>query len=365
MVPVILLILYGSLYPFRFTASRQPFLQFELPGGLSSIRDIVINLFLYFPAGFLLFHAPGDTARRGTRFAFVLASSCLLSVFIEVVQAYDIGRFSSAVDLVVNVAGAVCGAVAARVFRFVPGARFPVALWFRRDPGALLLLALLVAAHLFPFFPRVHLSQYQAAWSRFPTTAFNPTLVVLFMMEWLAVRLLLSSVLRRNGVTPEFACLQLVIPAGFAILDQSPAPAEFAGALFALAIGHWWHPQPRRFAVWLVLNLVLRELSPFHWSAAAHPFHWVPFAGFLEMIPLSVSLLLNKCFLYGSTLWALDPERRRGWMADLAVALLLFCLELVQQHLPERTPEITDALLAVLLGRAMSLFHFARKWQAS
>ena len=354
----ILLILYGSLYPFRFTASRQPFLQFALPGGLSSIRDIAINLFLYFPAGFLLFHAPGDDVRQGTRFAFALIVSCLLSAFIEIMQAYDIGRFSSAADLAVNVAGAVCGAVAARVFSFVPGARFPVTLWFRRDPGAFLLLASLIAAHLFPFFPRVHLPQYQVAWYGFFTSAFDPVTVVLSTLEWLAVRLLLCSVLRRSAVTLEFSFLLLVIPSGFGIVDQWPAPTELVGALLALAIGQWWQAPPRRFSIWLVLALVLRELSPFHWSAAAHPFHWVPFAGFLEMIPLSVGLLLKKCFLYGSTLWVLDPERRHGWVADATVAILLFFLELVQQHLPGRTPEITDALLVILMGRALSLSRY-------
>ena len=271
-------------------------------------------------------------------------------------QAYDLGRVSSTVDLLVNVAGAFCGAAAARVFRFVPGARFPVTRWFQRDPRAFLLLALLVAAHLFPFFPRVHIPQYQAAWSKLLALAFDPTLVLLFTLEWLAARLLLCSILGRSNVTLEFACLLLVIPAEFGIVDQFPVLTELAGALLALAIGAWWHPQPRRFAIWLMLDLILRDLSPFYWSATAQSFHWIPFAGFFEMIPLSVGLLLSKCYLYGSMLWVLDPERRYGWKADLTAALLLFCLELVQQHLPGRTPEITDAVLALLLGRTMSLF---------
>lgn len=49
-------VVYGSLYPFHFSSDRHQLFVWELPSGLSAARDIVINVGLYFPTGFLAFH---------------------------------------------------------------------------------------------------------------------------------------------------------------------------------------------------------------------------------------------------------------------------------------------------------------------
>ena len=349
-VPVVLLIAYGSLYPFRFSSSRTALFQWQAAGGLSAIRDTAINLGLYFPAGFLLFHAPSKARKPLFRIAFAVGFSFALSGVLEFLQAYDRGRFSSSMDLALNCVGAAIGAVSASLLGFrIPGAGF-----IRRNPAAFFLLVLAVSAHLFPFFPRVHEPQYRAVAARF----FDPRTLDLskapfFLLEWIAMRVLLSSLLGRAASSLEFTALALLIPAGFFIVDQWPAPAEVLGCALALAVSHWRLPHPRQFAQLLLLDVIGRELMPFRPAAVTQPFQWVPFSGVLEAVPLSVIVLLQKFFLYGTVLWLFQLQGKRRMLWTTGFAALLFGLEQIQQFLPGRTPEVTDAVMALLVGAVL------------
>lgn len=343
------LILYGSLYPFRFSLPPKPFLQWELPGGLSSIRDVAINLAIYFPAGFLSYYAPRKRRGFGWRFVFAIVFAFLLSGAIEFVQAFDLGRFSSSVDLLFNVMGAAMGAAAASVLRL----RFAAASWIKKNPAPLVLILFALSSYLYPFFPLVHLGPLKASFVRFGTTPITPLQVFFTAVEWLGIRILLSSLLDRNPVTLELALLGLAVPAGLVIMDQNPSPSECLGVLAALAIGHFWHPKPRQFAPLMLLDLIGRELAPFRFRTPPAAFQWIPFAGFSQTVPLAVGVVLSKFFLYGLLIWLFNPDGGRFWKVVPAVSVLLLILELGQCYLPGRTPEITDSFMALLAGVAL------------
>src|SRR5262245_1363757 len=104
----VILILYGSLFPFRFVVSGEIGLNdaFRSLQFLRTSRgDIVANILLYLPLGLCL--APAWPARWRQINALVLsvAAGTLLSVAVEVVQVYSISRVSSLTDVVVNATG--------------------------------------------------------------------------------------------------------------------------------------------------------------------------------------------------------------------------------------------------------------------
>ena len=71
------------------------------------LRDIVINLALYAPLGYLLAGGESRAARAWVR---VLGIAVLLAISTEATQIYSHARFPSATDAVTNVIGAALGA---------------------------------------------------------------------------------------------------------------------------------------------------------------------------------------------------------------------------------------------------------------
>jgi hypothetical protein len=70
-------------------------------------------------------------------------------------------------------------------------------------------------------------------------------------------------------------------------------------------------------------------------------------------------VLFRKSFWYGSVLWLWRASGRSLAWATAIAAAALFLLERVQVYLPGRTPEITDAVLAVLMGVLLWLLRDA------
>jgi hypothetical protein len=108
--------------------------------------------------------------------------------------------------------------------------------------------------------------------------------------------------------------------------------------------------------------LILAELSPFHFAAgrAARAFDWVPFrALFRSTWQDGFVVLFRKSFWYGSMLWLWRASGRSLAWATAVAAAVLFLLERAQVYLPGRTPEITDAVLAVLMGVLLWLLRDA------
>jgi VanZ family protein len=320
---VLVLVVYGSLYPFTFTSSPAPILAWTWSDGLSGVRDVIVNLAIYFPAGLLMWRRWGIAGSALICFA--------VSDAVEFLQAFDAGRVSSLPDLLCNTLGGALGAWAAS---HLPS----------RLTNSAVVVLLAVIARTFPFFPifRPHWSSFQLEPAVFAAA------------EWMAVRCALSVCLNRDSVTRELALAQLVIPARVFLLDQASSWSEVAGALVALALPAI---QPRRFAPVMLLSVIARELLPFHLSPAAQTFHWIPFETYLDSQANAV-IFLGKLSLYLSTLWLLAPRGKHLWRYGSMMAVLIAALEWAQRWLPGRTPDISDALIVLLAA-------FVLDWAAS
>jgi VanZ family protein len=357
---VVGLILYGSLYPwhFVFDGSIDPIalLLESWPDHFerSLVRDAVLNVLLYAPLGaaaawHCLHHR--DARRRTTAAALAVAAamSGALSVSVELLQAYDISRETSLLDVATNLAGGLSGAVLALVFR----SQFD-RLSLRRgrlQPHAAGVLALCwYAFQLYPFFPQVSLYRLQA-WlsSMLRFTGFAAPETFVSAAGWCLAGLSLEAVLGASGG----ACLALAmlpLPLRIFITRQSPEMSDVLGAATAWVVWPWVRGRRSQGAPWLATAaVVVEELRPFRFTAMAQAFSWIPFASSLNANwQPAVIVLLGKFFYYGSAVWLWHAA---GWSyvrAGGLIAVMLAGLEWAQRYLPGRTPEVTDPILALI-----------------
>jgi VanZ family protein len=132
-------------------------------------------------------------------------------------------------------------------------------------------------------------------------------------------------------------------------MERTLAPAELLAA--GLAMLAWEYPTEsprlRAGAAALAACILLRELSPFHFTAQAHAMSWIPFAATLGAERLDAALaLMRKAFEYGTLVWLLRASGLRYASAGAWVGAGLLVLEVAQMYQPNRQPEITDTVIA-------------------
>ena len=118
---------------------------------------------------------------------------------------------------------------------------------------------------------------------------------------------------------------------------------------------------------WIFLAVILfRGLSPFHFVAEAAAFNWIPFvATLLGDWQSAAGTLIEKIFYYGTAIWLLRAAGLKLLRSVIAVAVVLAAIEIVQIHLPGRTPEITDPVLAVLLGFVLATLSIPQRFNTT
>ncbi len=347
-----MLILYGSFFPFGFYTHHDPRgpLGVLLQSGFrpASRDDVVANILLYIPLGFFALYAFGG--RTLPAVAAATAAGFGLSLLVELVQFYDIGRAQELSDICSNTVGALLGAAAGVAAR-------------RRvsSPYLALLLACWLGDRWYPAPPSLPVVRL----GRLLLVSSIPALDLLrFFAAWLAVALILETLCggpRSRVALPALLAISLLLRA----LTVEVEPAEIAGGtLAALAwSGVLWRLRVRAAiaAVVFVVLVTLVALAPFHFSASARAFGWVPFRAFLQSeTGGAIRSFFEKAFLYGGMVWLLV---RAGFSAGAATAFgaaLVFCLRLIQVYLPGRSAEITDTILFLLFAGMMKAVSLAR-----
>jgi VanZ family protein len=112
----VMLIVYGSLYP--FASWRVPYadaLLFLLqpPPSYVTRTDIATNVLAYLPFGLLLAAVLRDRVRPSRALLLTVMTGLSLSLVMEVLQLFVPGRVSSNLDILVNGVGTLVGALAA------------------------------------------------------------------------------------------------------------------------------------------------------------------------------------------------------------------------------------------------------------
>jgi VanZ family protein len=319
------------------------------------LSDVIVNIAIYVPLGMSAHLALRRYRSRLLDILGPVVLGAMLSASVEMLQLYTPTRLCSAVDLVNNILGSALGVVAGLALAYGTSA------WdFRpenvniRDARAAGLLCVRLTALMFPFFPVIS----RFVWLRKlellrAQPLISLTQITLAGAEWFATGLLLAAA----GVKRPLTWLlfgTLLLPLQFFLLGRVPTPSDFIGAAAGIAAFHYLGKERwtrGATATALLAVIVLRGLRPFHVTPEPAPFAWMPFTGALTSEwHWGAQVLVEKTFDYGTAIWLLLKAGVRGWRVVLGVTILLAAIEVVQRWLPAHAAEITDPLMALLLG---------------
>jgi VanZ family protein len=232
----VLFIVYASLYPFEFDATR--LLRFTRQDWLKVVAwrrpirsDLIANLIFYLPFGALL---TALTPRRWgpmRRFLFTLACGTSLSLIIELAQGFTVKRDPSLIDVMMNSASTALAsllALGARGLGLKPA--LPELRTSRPDFVAVLIVGLWLAMHAAPFMPAPRFVWYFSNPGRALDWDWSSGAFAGFLAGYLLVGTVLRSLLRPSSFWKLFLlCALLSVLARIVFRDQRHALPEEVG----------------------------------------------------------------------------------------------------------------------------------------
>lgn len=358
----LVLLIHGSLYPWEFQFSR------EHNGGTGSLpelfsvehiplEDLLVNVALYIPAGALTYGLL-SYARTAVRLIIPVLFSIALSFTVEVFQLYVPTRHGNMADVAINGFGALAGTAAAWVI--ARNLRLPVRLpgQMRSLPAAGLAV-LWLALMLFPMIPVESLSvsaEKFAAFAELPLL--RPLPLLSQFMDWLSMAWILRACGSRSPARVMTVAVLLLF-AQLMILSRQPLLSDLLGACLGLLMFQWSVYRHRiRFVAWafLLLLAVRCAFAPEPSPVIQNEFSWVPLTGLIDLEwHAAVIFLLEAMFLYGSGIWLLHAAGINLRAATITVALTAAAAGVLQFYIPDHAPDVTDAMLSLLAGYALSV----------
>jgi len=355
------LVIYGTLFPFSFQPDAHT--GGILAAFISSVSvrpgggDLISNIVLFLPFGFLGMQALPTRMPKFVRYALVFGLGAATSVGIEISQYYTTMRTTSVYDLGVNAISVLIGAVVggANWQRFVSGG---AAHGVRpRSIFPLVVIAAWAGYRLFPYVPTIDFQHVKDAIKPLLAITSLPIAdVVRHFGMVLGLALLLQAIMSPGRAKLALIWMALgVIAAKPFIVTKVISPAEVAGTVAALTI--WLavlsQATSRTMVVVLVFAaaLAFQGLTPFELRTEPVNFSFVPFGGF-EQGSMAVNLqsFLEKVFLYGTLVWLIVQAGGSAYISLTLVVMFTTMIEIAQRHIVGRSPEITDPLLALIMG---------------
>ena len=102
--------------------------------------------------------------------------------------------------------------------------------------------------------------------------------------------------------------------------------------------------------------VVAERLEPFQFGATARSFGWIPFLGLMSSSPeIGVLSFLQKFFLFGSSIWLLAKAGLRLRLSIAIIAAILFITSYAEAYLRNRSAEVTDTVMALIIGAMFAL----------
>lgn len=373
LLAVIVLIAYGSLYPFRFEpeAVRGGLLQAiqELTWARAGRGDRVSNVLLYLPLGFCVYLWLSARLGFARTTLAALALGFSVSFGIEIAQAYLSPRVPSLKDLALNVSGSALGALAgagwlalSSLLPMPSRSEAP-----RRDPAAILVVALWIGWRWAPFIPRLGLGDLKSALRPLFDPDLHWSAVSAYLCYWLVVSHTLFSLVRRNVHVEALLILIAAVLIGRLLVGQQGfVPSELVAVLLVLPgtiVIDRLRPAPVQalLAIALCAVVVVERLAPFDFTAAhgsfdvLAPWHWMQ-AGF----PVHTPTLFQTLFLLAALWWLLRQLQWPAALASAAIVGLMLAVEMLQAWLPHGAAGSSDPLLAVLVAIVMSVTALER-----
>ena len=356
---VLLGILYGSLFPFEFRERNYPggsllylvstWREWDHPG------DLLANILLYLPFGFLAASAFPRRLPGAVNFFLTMIAGVALSSAVEITQFHDLGRITSMGDVYANGIGAASGAAVGLLFG--ASSRWPFVGEFAANPSEALLLTAFFAYRLYPYVPVIDLHKY---WHAVRSMLMTPSLPSGEFLRYLVTWLFIAAIVH-----------VLYGPRRFTLLFSLVCSAEFIGKVIIIhnalklddllsAAGAWllWTALLRRLpgkfgvlALVFAAMVAIERLEPFRFEAFPRAFGWIPFASFMHgSNGVDIQAFCQKVYEYGGLIWLLNRAGVRLLGSTLLTATFLFATSFAECWLPGRSAEITDGIMALILG---------------
>jgi glycopeptide antibiotics resistance protein len=391
-----LFIIYGTTFPFAFGARQYPFstlvhrINWHL---LSSKPDMVQNILLFIPFGFLGYFSLIYKSSRLRKLAVVLLGSCL-SLFVEFLQIYSVLRFPALADVLFNTAGAMLGlGLGILLKKSVLGFKsHPSARRFLDAPSAfpaVVFLILVVGGCWEPFDFSLEIG---SLWARVHPLIANPWHLSLARLDlftgiqYLLATLFVCRALQEGGwpkpvLTGALALVFLGVgleASQIIIVSKYPEVQDVLIASTGVIVGAllFFTPGFRdRPWVWstagalgVLTSAIIRGLLPFQFKDSFTSFNWILFQPQYEkstafvigdflangMVYLPLGFLLGYFF---------PASRRVPWVALLLAGIIGVVVEYGQGWVENGYGDIT-AVLAAVLGSLAGSLVLTRGWPA-
>uniref|UniRef100_UPI0022EA8C4E hypothetical protein n=1 Tax=Falsiroseomonas oryzae TaxID=2766473 RepID=UPI0022EA8C4E len=271
----------------------------------------------------------------------------------------------SAGDLLLNVAGAIGGAVTAA---FVAPRRARGALDLRpriAEAFPAVLLGCWLAYRLYPYVPSIDLAEWKNSLKPLlPPWDPDPLRTLRIALMWLVAARLLDAARPGGERGLVFAALLLAVTgAAVPIVGRNLTAEEVIAAGLALPawllLGRRRWTDPVLLAV-LLAAVVLEGARPYRLLDAPRPFGWIPLRSLMAgQWGNGLQAMLYKTFMYGGVAWLGLKAGLRLPLAGALALLLAAGISVLQTWLPGRSAEITDAALAA--GAVFALALLARR----
>ena len=366
-VIVTAVIIYGSLYPFTFRPAVEgidPAVRALIESWAEppSRTDLIANILLYMPFGFFAVLALSRNASVVGRVVWVTLIGGMLSISMELAQYFDADRVTNASDVYTNSFGALIGAIGGS---FIGGRfRWPLLAQIAAARVPMLILVAWIGYRLYPYVPTIDVHKY---WSALKPLILYPSLtgydLFRYTAIWLTISALIEAILGAGRAWVLFPLfVGCVLVGKVMIVDTSLSVAEVTGAALAIVVRGLlaFNASLRITLIALAFYgyVVADRLEPFQFSTIARPFVWTPFLGFMSGdLRIDILSFLEKFFLYGAAIWLLTRAGLRLGTATLLIALTLFVTSQAERFLPGRSAEVTDAIMALLIGAIFALIR--------
>jgi VanZ family protein len=237
---VVGLIVYGSLYPFRFATDGPSLLEAlgHLTWARAGQREMLNNVLLYLPLGFCVALIVEPRFGRLAGLVAAVAGGALLSLGMELLQASVPMRVASLKDLSLNGLGALAGALMGTTWHALDARMAPQSTPQGRSRAVVVtILVLWFLARLWPLVPDVGLRQLKDAVRPLFQPRVDPAELVTFFVGWLVVAQAVFHLTRRQRAVDAFLIAIAIVLVGRVVTaGNSLVAAELAAIALLLPV---------------------------------------------------------------------------------------------------------------------------------
>jgi VanZ family protein len=356
---VVALIVYVSLYPFRFSPGGPSLFSAldQLTWARAGRGEMLNNVLLYLPLGFCVALLVEPRYGRSAGIIAAVLAGAILSLYMELLQASVPTRVTSLKDLSLNAIGALAGAVLGSAWHLLSARMAPQSATQGRSRGVVIaILALWFLARLWPLAPDISLRQLKGAVRPLFSPHIELAALAALFVGWLVVAQAVFSLSRRQRAVDAFLIVIAVVLVGRTITaGNTLVAAELAAIALLLPVLVMSSRLPDRTRAMLVVAtlgtwLAWTAVQPALGNAAGRAMDLPAFTEFIGRNPPPPGDLAAKGFSYVALAWLLAVA---GLVPHVAAGVtILFVAILAMLQLGSAAPAFgwVDVVIAAIAG---------------